>query len=282
MSTEPSGETTRDAARFGPDDELRGARFAEADLTGATFRLVRLDGVRFDQSFMPGAVMRGVDLTGADIDGEITGLRVNGVDVVPLVEAELNRRFPGREQARSQDLAEQRASLDGALRAWDAHLQRAAAMSAVDVSVDGEWSTAQTLRHLVLAMDGWIRHGLRGIDDAFWYAGLPFTEYEPEVWRHGIDLAAAPSLEEVCAVHADRIAQVYALYDDLAGTDVTVDAPRLPPWAPDGLVFPVHRCLGVVAREHWAHLQFVVRDLDTLAARGADAGASSPGAPTAP
>lgn len=263
---------------------MRGARFAETDLTGAAFRLAQLDGVRFDQSFMPGAVMRGVDLTDADIDGEITGLRVNGVAVAPLVEAELNRRFPGREQARSQDLVEQRASLDAALRAWDAHLERAAAMPAgtVDVSVDGEWSTAQTLRHLVLAMDGWIRYGLLGIDDAFWYAGLPFTEYEPEVGRLGVDLAAEPTLEEIRAVHADRIAQVYALYDDLAGTDVTVDAPRLPPWAPDGLVFPVHRCLGVVAREHWAHLQFVVRDLDTLAARGADAGASSPGAPTAP
>ena len=257
-------------ARFGPDDELRGARFVEADMTGATFRLVQLDGVRFDQSFMPGAVMRGVDLSDADIDGEITGLRVNGVDVAPLVEAELNRRYPGREHATSSDLAAQRASLEAALRRWEALLERVAGMPAgsVDVSVDGEWSTAQTLRHLVFGMDGWVRYGLRGIDDAFWYAGLPFTEYEPEVARLGVDLAAEPSLEEVLAAHADRVAQVRAVYDDLAGTDATTDAPRLPPWEPGGRTRPVHRCLGVVAREHWEHLQFVERDLDTLDALG--------------
>ncbi|MFI2104009.1 DinB family protein [Isoptericola sp. NPDC019693] len=255
--------------RFGPDDELRGARFVEADMTGTTFRLARLDGVRFDQSFLPGAVMRGVDLTDADIDGEITGLRVNGVDVMPLVEAELDRRYPGREQARSADLVEQRASLDAALRAWDAHLARAAALSpsAVHEQVDGEWSTAQTLRHLVFAMDGWVRYGLRGIDDAFWYAGLPFTEYEPEVAALGVDLAAAPSLEETLAAHADRIAEVRAVYDDLAGSDATVEAPRLPPWAPEGFTRAVHQSLGVVAREHWAHLQFVERDLTTLEER---------------
>ncbi|WP_344245583.1 DinB family protein [Isoptericola hypogeus] len=258
---------------FGPDDELQGARFVEADLTGARFRLARLDDVRFDQSFMPRAVMRGVDLTDADIDGEITGLRVNGVDVAPLVEAELNRRHPGREQARSADLAEQRASLDAALRAWDAHLARAAALApgAVDVSVDGEWSTAQTLRHLVFAMDGWVRYGLLGIDDAFWYAGLPFTEYEPEVASLGVDLAAAPTWEETIAAHADRVSQVYAAYDDLAGTDVAADAPRIPPWYPEGLTRAVHQSLGVVAREHWAHLQFVERDLATLEERAREA-----------
>ncbi|MEU2199581.1 pentapeptide repeat-containing protein [Isoptericola sp. NPDC019482] len=255
--------------RFTADDDLRGARFVETDLTGATFRLAQLDGVRFEQSFLPGAVMRGVDLTDADLDGEIAGLRVNGVDVAPLVEAELNRRYPGREQARSADLVEQRASLDAALRAWDAHLARAAASGpgAVHEQVDGEWSTAQTLRHLVFAMDGWIRYGLRGIDDPFWYAGLPFSEYEPEVAALGVDLGAAPSLEETLAAHADRVAEVYAVYDELAGTDVTADAPRLPPWAPAGLTRAVHQSLGVVAREHWAHLQFVERDLTTLEER---------------
>ncbi|MCA5892418.1 DinB family protein [Isoptericola sp. NEAU-Y5] len=256
--------------RFGPDDDLRGVQVDEADMTGASFRLVKLDAVRIDQSFLPGARMRGVDLTEADIDGAISGLRVNGVQVEPLIEAELDRRSPGREQSRSQDLAEQRASLEQALRRWEAHLERAAALGpgAVDVSVDGEWSTAQTLRHLVLAVDGWVRYGLRGVDDAFWYAGLPFTEYEPEVGRFGVDLTAEPSWEEVRAAHADRVSQVFAAYDDLAGTDVMADAPRLPPWAPSGMTSPVWRCLGVIVREHWEHLRFAERDLDTFVARG--------------
>ena len=60
--------------------DLRGARFVECDLSDV--------------------VMRGVEIAGMDIDApwlsEGPGLRVNGVDVTPLVEQELDRRFPGR------------------------------------------------------------------------------------------------------------------------------------------------------------------------------------------
>ena len=49
----------------------------------------------------PGEVIRGSALVNVDISGEIENLRVNGVDVVPLVEAELNRRYPEGERAGS-------------------------------------------------------------------------------------------------------------------------------------------------------------------------------------
>ncbi|MDG4767989.1 hypothetical protein O7632_28425 [Solwaraspora sp. WMMD406] len=65
-------------------------RFVDRDLRGA----------RFDRSTLAGAVMRGVDVRGLDIDAPWLAdgaLLVNGVDVVPFVEAELDRRFPGRE-----------------------------------------------------------------------------------------------------------------------------------------------------------------------------------------
>ena len=54
------------------------------DLTGATFRAVGLHGV----------VMRGVEISHTTIDGEIEDVVVNGVDVGPLIEAELDRRYP--------------------------------------------------------------------------------------------------------------------------------------------------------------------------------------------
>jgi uncharacterized protein YjbI with pentapeptide repeats len=76
---------------FTADDDLRGAEFTAADLTGARFRFAELEGAVFSQSYLPRAVMRGVDLTGADIDGEINELTINGVEVMPLIEAELNR-----------------------------------------------------------------------------------------------------------------------------------------------------------------------------------------------
>src|SRR5262245_43326808 len=127
------------------------------DLAGAEFVRVNLHGARFVRSDLSGVVMRGVDVQGADIDSPwlfealVDGgfLRVNGVDVIPLVEAELNRRFPGRGDRRAADPDGLRAAWAALERTWAATLERVGAMPAgtADVSVDGEWSFAQTLRH---------------------------------------------------------------------------------------------------------------------------------------
>lgn len=68
---------TRDASAAG----FRGAEFVDVDTSHASFREVDLTGAR----------MYGVLLTDADIDGDIRGLWVNGVEVAPLVEGELDR-----------------------------------------------------------------------------------------------------------------------------------------------------------------------------------------------
>jgi uncharacterized protein YjbI with pentapeptide repeats len=92
-----------EGARYGEEimatfTKLRGAEFVDADLRG----------VRFVRTDLSGVVMRGLDVQGADIeapwlfDGE-SFLRVNGVDVIPFVEAELNRRSPGRSDRRAGD-----------------------------------------------------------------------------------------------------------------------------------------------------------------------------------
>lgn len=255
--------------RFTVDDDLRNAVFDTADLTGVRFHFTDLEGAVFDQSYLPRAVMRGVDLTGADIDGQIGGLTVNGVEVLPLIEAELNRRDPGREQARSQVLAEQRGSFEAALRTWSATLDRVAAMPAgtVDQQVDGEWSVAQTLRHLVFAVDGWVRHGIQGLDGAFSPIGLPFSEYDDEAAALGVDVTATPSYQEVRAAYADRMDQVRALYESLTQEEFDAPARRLPPWEPETRSLPVWRCLGVIAKEAWEHHRFAKRDLDELERR---------------
>jgi uncharacterized protein YjbI with pentapeptide repeats len=71
------------------------------DLSGSTFTDVDLRGARFVRADLSGVVMRGVELDGADLDAPWlldggSGLLVNGVDVAPLVDAELDRRSPGR------------------------------------------------------------------------------------------------------------------------------------------------------------------------------------------
>src|SRR5258705_13518234 len=78
------------------------------DLQKAEFRGVDLSGARFVESDLSGVVMRGVDIAGSDIDApwlfeDGNVLRINGIDVAPFVEAELNRRFPGRAARRAAD-----------------------------------------------------------------------------------------------------------------------------------------------------------------------------------
>ena len=75
---------------------LSGSRFERVDLSGAEFRASDLAGARFRGVDMSGAVMRGVELVDVDLYGEILNLRINGVDVAPLVNAELDRRYPDR------------------------------------------------------------------------------------------------------------------------------------------------------------------------------------------
>ena len=88
------------------------ADFTREDLTGSRFEQVDLTGARFRNVYLTGAVIRGAVLVNVDIGGVIQDVRVNGVDVVPLVEAELDRRYPDRAKMRPADA-------DGFRQAWD-------------------------------------------------------------------------------------------------------------------------------------------------------------------
>jgi hypothetical protein len=83
------------------------------------------------------------------------------------------------------------------------------------------------------------------------------------------DAAARPTLDEVLAVRADRVAAVRevlaGLTDErLAGDTIAVDAPGYPP----PQAYPVRRCLRAVVNEEWLHRLYAERDLDVLERRG--------------
>jgi hypothetical protein len=247
-------------ATFSQSDDLREAEFVGADLRGARF--VRTD--------LCGVVMRGVVVQGADIDspwlvdGE-SSLLVNGVDVVPLVEAELNRRFPGRADRRAADPNGLGAAWATLERTWAATLERVAAMPAgtVDVSVDGEWSFAQTLRHLIMATDTWLGRAILEIEQPVHPLGLPYADYETDGHDMSIFTTVPPSYTDVLEVRAGRVAMVRDFLaavtpDDLAAT-------RKNPWAPDNPE-TILSCLHTILEEEWEHHRYAVRDLDAIEA----------------
>jgi hypothetical protein len=244
-------------ATFTRSDDLRGAEFTGANLTGA----------RFVESDLTGVVMRGVEVRDVDIDApwlpDGGTFRVNGVDVTAYVEAELDRRFPGRADRRAADPAGLRAAWATLERTWAATVDRADPAT-VDVSVAGEWSFAQTLRHLVMATDVWLGRAILRLDQPFHPIG------QADAGAGSMDLSVfrtdVPPYEEVLEARAGRVAMVR---DYLAAvTPTQLDEPRTNPWAPDRQE-TVRSCLHVILEEEWEHHRFAVRDLDAIAANSA-------------
>jgi len=248
-------------AIFSASDDLQGAEFVEANLRGA----------RFVRSDLSGVVMRGIEVQGTEIDSPwlFEGdnvLRVNGVDVLPFVDAELNRRFPGRADRRAGDPDGLRAAWAALERTWAALLERAAAMptGAVDVSVDGEWSFAETLRHLVHATDVWLRRAILEIDQPFHPVGQPDASAESDGVEKAIPTTVTPPYDEVLEVRAGRVAMVRdfratVTMDELAATRRNPHSPEYPE--------TVLSCLQVILDEEWEHHRYAVRDLDSITQR---------------
>jgi hypothetical protein len=249
-------------ATFTGSDDLRGAEFRGADLTAA----------RFVEADLSGVVMRGVEMQRADIDapwlvhGEY--FRINGVDVIAYVEAELDRRFPGRADRRAADPDGLRRAWAALERAWAATLQRAAAMPAgtVDVSVGGEWSFAQTLRHLVHATDMWLGRGILELEEPFHPLGLGDTGPDKDDADSSESSADTPPYADVLDVRAGRVAMVRDFLATVTADDLT--APRKNPHDPTYAETTLS-CLHVILEEEWEHLRFAVRDLDAIEAGSA-------------
>lgn len=247
-------------------DDLRGSRFEDVNLGGAVFRQVVLDGARFNNVYLTGAVIRGAWLEDVEIDGELKGLTVNGVEVGPLVEAELDRRYPDRAKLRATDADGFREAWAVIERSWVPTVERARRLpeAVLHERVDGEYSFIETLRHLVFATDAWVRRALLGDPSPYHPLGLPHDEMPP---LPGVpwDRAARPALDEVLAVRADRMAGVREVMAGLTDEDVRgTTEPVLEPGYPESESFPVQRCLRAVVVEEWEHRLFAERDLDVL------------------
>jgi len=236
---------------------------APQDFEGATFTRTSFKGATIRFSDVSGVTMRGVDVDGLDIDSHdlFTGsLLVNGVDVVPLVDAELDRRFPGRELQRAQTPEGLREGWVAVQAAW-ADTVASTPPELVDAHVEDEWSLAQTLRHLVLATDTWLRGAILRVAQPFHEVGPLFTGAE----EMGVDTSAfhtePPDYDEVLAVRAGRQQMVT---DFLATvTPELLAEERDDPWGFDWHP-SVGDCVRVVLEEEWAHLRYVRRDLDAL------------------
>jgi hypothetical protein len=244
---------------FGQDDDLRGARFTEVNLAGARFRDVNLTGAR----------ITGALLDRADISGSISGLKVNGIAVAPLIERELDRLHPERAKLSATDPDGIREAWSAIEDLWAQTVVRAGRLpeARLHERVDEEWSFVETLRHLVFATDAWISRPVLGAADHYHPLGLPHSENH-DTGPLQLDHEADPTLEEVLEARRSRMAIVRDLVDRLTPEEVRrTCAANAAPGFPPQTVFPVRACLGVVFEEEWWHHQFATRDLAVLEQR---------------
>src|SRR6478609_5717069 len=143
---------------------------------------------RFNHEDLSGARLAGVVMQDAEIDGLVTNLVVNGVEVMSYVEAELDRRHPVRLLIRSDDPADLREGWRQLRDDWATTTERVRSMpqGSEHRGVDGEWAMVETLRHLVFVHDSWYRRCVLGLTEPFTAMGLgpPFVADQEE---NGID-----------------------------------------------------------------------------------------------
>jgi hypothetical protein len=245
---------------------LAGSRFERSDLSGAEFRAGDLAGTRFRGVYMNGVVMSGVELVNVDIHGEIVNLTINGVDVGPLVNAELDRRYPERPKMRPTTPAGFREAWAILEQLWDGTVERARRLdpALLQESVEGEWSFIETLRHLVFATDSWIRRVVLGVPSPWDRLDLPWDEM-PDTPGVPRDRAARPSLDVMLELRRDRMATARQVIAGLTeqSLDDECDPVDGPGWPPPH-AYPLRECLLVVLNEEWEHRLYAERDLSYL------------------
>ncbi|MGN6752864.1 MAG: DinB family protein [Intrasporangium sp.] len=236
-------------------------RFDDEDLTGAEFRECDLSGAR-----LVGVVMQNVE-----IDGLVTNLTVNGVEVMPYVEAELDRRHPVRLLIRSDEPDDLRKAWRQLVDDWATTVGRVRSMpvGSEHQGVDGEWSMVETLRHLVFVHDSWFRRCVLGLTEPFTAVGLA-SPFVPDQEALGLDQSARPSLDEVLVVRDRQASELEAWLAEVTPERLAEPAPvpdddRWPPYAKGRRV---RQCLGTVLNEEWEHHGFCMRDLDKLSRLG--------------
>jgi hypothetical protein len=248
--TVPDSGHDRAMTTYSGTKEFEGATFDKASFKGATLRSCDVSGV----------TMRSVDVDGLDVDSHdlfIGSLFVNGVDVVPLVDAELNRQFPGRELQKAQTPEGLREAWVAVQSAWRTTVA-GTPPGLVDAHIEDEWSLAQTLRHLILATDAWLRGGILRMQQPFHEIGQIFTGAGEMGFDMSIFRVDPPVYEEILTVRAER----QRLVTDFLATSTAelLAEEREDPWGGDWRP-SVGDCIRVILEEEWAHLRYIRRDL---------------------
>ena len=252
------------ADEVSPDDipaarSLRGTRLEGEDLRDLEIRDCRVDGLRIVDS-IGGTV---------SVSGALGSVIVEDVDVGDHVRSVLDARHPGRRQVReARTPADFRAAWSLLRGRWEALLAtlHEAPAGRAHASTRGEWSLAETLRHLRFVADALLGTAVLAETAPHHPWGLPPGGTPAEIIDDlELDLAATPSLAEVLEVRAARIHTLERELDALTEAELDRICDGTPgPGYPER-EYVVRNCLRVLLTEEVEHLRYALRDLAVLA-----------------
>lgn len=255
--------------------DLTGARFEQVRLSDSSFRMVRFDGSTFQNISWHGVQMTSVELVDVEITGDVWNVVINGVDVGPLINDELNRRDPERALLFPTDpdqrsVADLRQAWDIVSQRWADTIERVRTMppGSEHRSVNGEWSLVQTLRHISYALAVWVERVALGRDRPLVRTDLPWDE-APDDAHHqdAVGRDTEVPLKEAVAQwerRRDTVRELLANLDDEELRTRRVDATS--PGYPQVEDFQLSEAVFIGMSETWEHHGFAARDLDLLAA----------------
>jgi len=244
---------------------LRNAIFRQVHFNDATMRRVDFSSVDIRGALFRGTRMIGVEFVDVEISGGLQNVIVNGIDIAPLVEHELNRLYPDRVKVHPKTVAEAKEGWAIVRRLWDETIAKASGLPAetLHARVNGEWSFIQTLRHLNFASAAWIDRMIVGNPSPWHALDLPWDEapgWDGIPW----DRDARPTLTEVLAVRRDREATMSKVIESLTDEQFASRVTRTEPGWPQMTDFPLQECVSIVLSEQWEHNHFAERDLAAL------------------
>jgi hypothetical protein len=231
-------------------DELKDASIRDSDLSGTRLRGVNFSNVSITDSWV----------FNTNISGLISGLVINGVEVEPLIEAELDRRHPERTMLRPTDVEGVQTALDVVDAMWEPTIERARQLpvSRLHERVNDEYSFVETLRHLLFATDAWLTRMVLRVPDGYHEWGV-YPDLPPDAPPD-----TRPDLDAVLEVRAERVARLRGYLATATPSDLSsVQSAPDPTGHPQG-AHKVIDCFRLILREEWWHHQYATRDLAVL------------------
>ena len=174
-------------------DEFEGATFVKASFKGATLRYSDVSGVDDAQR------RRGRTRHRQPRPGVRHPRSSTASTWCRSSKPSCNRQFPGRELQKAQTPEGLHEGWVAVQAAWQTTVADTPP-DLVDAHVEDEWSLAQTLRHLVLATDAWLRGGIQRIEQPFHEIGQIFTGADEMGFDMSIFRVDPPTFAEILAV----------------------------------------------------------------------------------